>query len=189
MFRFFLKNFREFAVRGTVVDMAIGVIVGTAFLKVVESLVTDIVMPPVGLVLGRVDFSNLYITLSGTHYRSLIEAKEAGAVTVNYGMFIDSIIHFAIVTFAAYFTILQINRIKKAPVEAISSKECPYCFISIPTRAVKCPKCTSVLVTEPKEEETKEKKMKKQKEPVEETPEKPTLLENKDVSGVRINFK
>lgn len=141
----FFKNFREFAIRGNVVDMGIGVVVGTAFSKIVDSLVTDIIMPPIGLLLGKVNFSNLYINLSGGHYRTLIEAREAGAVTINYGVFIDSILHFSLVALATYFTIVQINRLRRAPAESLTTKECPYCFVNIPSRALKCPQCTSIL--------------------------------------------
>jgi large conductance mechanosensitive channel len=146
----FFKNFREFAVRGNVVDMGIGVVVGTAFSKIVDSLVTDIIMPPIGLLLGKVNFPNLYINLSGGHYRTLIEAKEAGAVTINYGVFIDSIIHFALVALATYFTIVQINRLRRAPAESLTTKECPYCFVNIPSRALRCPQCTTKLNGEDK---------------------------------------
>ncbi|WP_407691409.1 large conductance mechanosensitive channel protein MscL [Robertmurraya mangrovi] len=132
--------------------MAIGVIVGTAFVKIVDSFVTDIIMPPIGLVLGKVDFSNLYINLSGGRFQSLTEAKEAGAVTVNYGLFLETIIHFGIVAFATYFTILQVNRMKKVPIESMSSKECPYCLSNIPIRAIKCLNCTMDL-HEDKEEQ------------------------------------
>lgn len=123
--------------------MAIGVVVGTAFVKIVDSFVSDMVMPPIGLLLGRVDFSNLYINLSGGHYRSLSEAKDAGAATINYGLFIETIIHFGIIALATYITILQVNRLKKAPADSLSSKECPYCLSNIPIRAVKCSHCTS----------------------------------------------
>lgn len=152
----FLQDFKEFAVRGNVVDMGIGVIIGTAFGKIVDSLVTDILMPPIGLVLGRVDFSSLYINLSGGHYRTLSAAKEAGAATINYGVFIGSVIHFTIVAFATYLTIHQINRIRKVPIQSLTSKECPYCYTNIPTRAVRCPSCTTILEKILQKEETKE---------------------------------
>ncbi|WP_096437838.1 large conductance mechanosensitive channel protein MscL [Alteribacter populi] len=141
----FFKGLKEFAMRGTVIDMGIGIIIGAAFGKVVSSFVSDIIMPPVGLLLGSVDFSNLYVNLSGGHYRSLTEAQESGAATINYGVFIESVLHFIIIAFAAYFLILQMNRIRRLPVEATRSKTCPYCFSDIPLRALKCPKCTTIL--------------------------------------------
>ncbi|MFE8699286.1 large conductance mechanosensitive channel protein MscL [Cytobacillus sp. FJAT-54145] len=175
----FFKNFKEFAVRGTVVDMAIGVIVGTAFVKIVDSFVSDIIMPPIGLVLGHVNFSNLYINLSGGHYKTLADAKEAGAVTINYGLFIDSIIHFAIVAFATYFAILQVNRIKKAPAVSMSSKECPVCFSNIPVRAIRCPLCTSDI------EETKPTDKKKPEPVVNKLEEEPI----RNTRKIKINIK
>lgn len=179
----FLKDFKEFAVRGSVVDMGIGVVVGTAFVKIVDSLVSDIIMPPIGLVLGKVNFSNLYINLSGGHYRSLVEAKEAGAVTINYGVFIDSIIHFAIVALATYFTIVQINRIRRAPAESLTTKECPYCFRSIPTRAVRCPQCTTILNDEEKLDEQEGHKK------VGDEHEKTPPITNTEHRRVKINLK
>ncbi|PYZ96189.1 large conductance mechanosensitive channel protein MscL [Alteribacter lacisalsi] len=141
----FLKGLKEFATRGTIVDMGIGIIIGAAFGKVVSSFVSDIIMPPVGLVLGRVDFSNLYVNLSGGQFRSLAEAQEAGAATINYGVFIETILHFSIIAGAAYFIILQMNRLKRLPKEASQQKTCPYCFSDISQRAVRCPKCTSAI--------------------------------------------
>ena len=179
----FLKDFKEFAVRGNVVDMGIGVVVGTAFVKIVDSLVSDIIMPPIGLVLGKVNFSNLYINLSGGHYRSLVEAKEAGAVTINYGVFIDSIIHFAIVALATYFTIVQINRIRRAPAEPLTTKECPYCFRSIPTRAVRCPQCTTILTDVKNMDEQEEINI------VESANDKKPPIHNKDHRRIKINLK
>lgn len=140
-----MKEFREFAVKGNVVDMGIGVIIGTAFGKIVDSLVSDILMPPIGLVLGKVDFSHLYINLSGQHFKSLSEAKEAGAATINYGHFFNSVIHFTIVAFATFITIRQVNRLRNLPFESLTAKECPFCFSNIPTRAIRCPNCTSVI--------------------------------------------
>jgi large conductance mechanosensitive channel len=137
-----IKDFKEFAVRGNVIDLGIGVMIGTAFGKIVESLVSDIIMPPIGLVLGRVDFSNLYINLSGSHFLSLQEAKDAGAATVNYGIFINNIFHFVIISFTAFMVVKQMNKMRKLPAEAMTVKECPFCFSSIPTRAIKCPQCT-----------------------------------------------
>jgi large conductance mechanosensitive channel len=141
----FFQDFREFAVRGNVIDMGIGVIIGTAFGKIVDSLVSDIIMPPIGLMLGSVDFSNLFINLTNKDVHTVIEAREVGAATINYGLFINTIIHFIIVAFATYIVIRQINRMKKAPIESITKKECPHCFTSIPTLAKRCPNCTTHL--------------------------------------------
>ncbi len=138
------QEFKEFAIRGNVIDMGIGVIIGTAFGKIVDSLVTDIIMPPIGLLLGRVDFSNLYINLSNTHYASLSEAKEAGAATINYGLFVNSIFHFGIVAFATFITIRQINRLRATPA-SFTSKSCPACSMTIPGEAIRCPNCTTYL--------------------------------------------
>lgn len=148
----FLKNFKEFATRGTVVEMAIGVIVGTAFVKMVDSFVKDIITPPLGLILGRVNFTNMYFSLTGRTYTTLAEAKEAGAITINYGVFIGTIIDFAIISFATYFVLLQIGRLKKAPVVSIPVKECPFCLSNIPAKAVRCPQCTSQLMIGGEEE-------------------------------------
>lgn len=149
----FFQDFKEFAIRGNVVDMGIGVILGTAFGQIVDSLVKDILMPPIGLLLGQVDFSNLYINLSGENYKTLAAAKEAGVATINYGLFFNTIIHFTIVGFATFATVHQINRIRKVPID-VTSKECPYCFSNIPTRAKRCPQCTTIIEEEvPKKEE------------------------------------
>jgi len=137
-----LKEFREFAARGNVVDLAVGVIIGAAFGKIVTSLVSDIIMPPVGLLLGKVDFSNLFIDLSGTHHDSLAAAKAAGAPTINYGLFINTIIDFAIVAFVIFLVIQQMNRfIKKAG--PATTRDCPCCTSSISVKATKCPHCTA----------------------------------------------
>ncbi|MBV8536918.1 MAG: large conductance mechanosensitive channel protein MscL [Alphaproteobacteria bacterium] len=142
-----LKEFRDFAMRGNVVDLAVGVIIGAAFGKIVTSLVNDIIMPPIGIVLGRVDFSNLFISLSGKHYDSLAEAKAAGAATLNYGVFINNCLDFVIVAFAVFLLIKQVNRLTKkpAPAAAPTTKECPYCISTIPIKATRCPSCTSEL--------------------------------------------
>jgi large conductance mechanosensitive channel len=143
------KEFREFALRGNVVDLAIGVIIGAAFGKVVTSFVNDVLMPPLGLLLGRVDFSNLFINLSSQPYATLAEAKQAGAATLNYGAFINTVIDFAIVAFAIFLLIQQINRltrsIKKEAPPAPTTKPCPYCLSAIPLKATRCPSCTSHL--------------------------------------------
>jgi len=142
------KEFKEFIMRGNVVDMAVGVIVGAAFGKIITSLVNDILMPPIGLLLGRVDFSNLFINLSGGHYATLAEAQEAGAVTINYGLFLNTVMDFVIVAFVIFLFIRQINRMRREEEEAPpepTTKECPYCLSTIPLKATRCPYCTSEL--------------------------------------------
>jgi large conductance mechanosensitive channel len=143
-----LREFREFAMRGNVVDLAVGIIIGAAFGKIITSLVNDILMPPIGLLLGRVDFSSLFINLSGQPYASLAEAKAAGAPTINYGVFLNNVIDFLIVGFAIFLLVRFINRLsrqwERAP-RAPSTKECPFCFSTISLRATRCPQCTSVL--------------------------------------------
>ena len=138
------KEFRDFAMRGNVVDLAIGVIIGAAFGKIVSSLVNDVLMPPIGVVLGQVDFSNLFVSLTGRHFGSLAEAKAAGAATLNYGVFINNVIDFLIVAFVVFMVMKQINRfaMKPAP-EAPTTKDCPYCLSKIPLKATRCPQCTS----------------------------------------------
>ncbi|HEC24206.1 MAG TPA: large conductance mechanosensitive channel protein MscL [Chloroflexi bacterium] len=146
-----LKEFKEFALRGNVLDMAIGIIIGAAFSQIVNSLVNDILMPPIGLLLGRVDFSNLFITLSGGHYETLAAAQEAGAVTINYGLFINNVISFLIVAFAVFLLVRGVNRLqrqaqKEEEAAEPTTKECPYCLSTIPLKATRCPQCTSQLV-------------------------------------------
>ena len=141
-----VTEFKEFAVKGNVMDMAVGIIIGTAFGKIVSSLVSDVVMPPVGLALGGVDFSNMFITLSGQVYPSLEAAKAAGTVTMNYGVFINTIIQFVIVAFALFLMIKWINKLKKeTPPPEPNTKKCPYCLSEIPIKATKCAHCTSAL--------------------------------------------
>ncbi|MGH8769842.1 MAG: large conductance mechanosensitive channel protein MscL [Burkholderiales bacterium] len=142
-----LKEFKEFAMRGSVVDLAVGVIIGAAFGTIVNSFVKDILMPPIGLLLGGVDFSDLFINLSGQEYASLAEATAAGAATVNYGLFINAVINFIIIAFAIFLLIKQINRMKSQPetVEPPSTKNCTYCDSNIPIKATRCPHCTSEL--------------------------------------------
>lgn len=143
-----LKEFREFALRGNVVDMAVGIIIGGAFGKIVSSLVTDVLMPPLGLLMGGVDFSNLFINLSGTAYASLAEAQAAGAATINYGVFINKVIDFVIVAFAIFMVIRQMNRLKRkeeGPPPAPTTKACPECQMTIPIKAKRCGHCTAVL--------------------------------------------
>jgi large conductance mechanosensitive channel len=136
------KEFREFAARGSVVDLAVGVIIGAAFGKIVTSLVNDIIMPPIGLVLGHVDFSNLFVSLSDKHYDSLSAAKTAGAPTLNYGLFINNVIDFLIVAFVIFMLVKQLNRFTAKPAEA-KTKDCPCCCSAIPLKAIKCPQCTA----------------------------------------------
>jgi large conductance mechanosensitive channel len=144
------KEFKEFAMKGNVLDMAIGIIIGAAFGKIVSSLVGDVIMPPIGLLLGRLDFTNLYINLSGQHYVSLAQAKAAGAATINYGLFLNTIIDFVIVAFAIFLLIRQVNKLRRQsePAPAVpTTKECPYCLSAVPIKAIRCPHCTSELKT------------------------------------------
>lgn len=143
-----IKEFKEFAVRGSVIDMAVGIIIGAAFGKIVHSLVEDIIMPPIGLVIKRLEFSNLYFNLSGGTYATLAEAKKAGAITINYGIFITNVISFLVVAVCVFFLVKQINNLKrKEDVASIAptQKSCPYCFMSISVKAARCPYCTSNL--------------------------------------------
>ena len=148
-----VKEFKEFAMRGNVVDMAVGIIIGGAFGTIVKSLVSDVIMPPIGLLLGGVDFSNLFVVLkegtAGTApYAALTDAQTAGAVTVNYGVFINSIISFTIVAFAVFILIKGINNMKRqeeAPPAEPTTKECPFCISTIPIKATRCPNCTAEL--------------------------------------------
>ncbi len=143
-----LKEFKDFIMRGNVLDLAVAVIVGGAFGKIISSLVTDILMPPLGLILGNIDFSNLYINLSGTPYASLSEAQAAGAPTLTYGVFLNNVINFLIIA-AAIFLIVKLanrlQRVKPAEKPAPTTKECPYCISTIPIKASRCPNCTSNL--------------------------------------------
>jgi large conductance mechanosensitive channel len=139
-----LKEFRDFAMRGNVVDMAVGIILGVAFGKIVSSLVADIIMPPIGVLMGGVDFSDYYINLTSVAYESLAAAKEAGAATINIGVFFNTVIDFVIVAFAIFIVIKQMNRLKKAPPPADpTTKDCPHCLSSIPIKATKCAHCTA----------------------------------------------
>jgi large conductance mechanosensitive channel len=150
MFTHMLREFREFAMRGNVVDLAVGIIIGAAFGKIVSSLVNDLLMPPIGLLLGRVDFSNLFINLSGQPYASLAEAKAAGAPTINYGVFLNTVIDFVIVAFAIFLLVRFINRLarqREAAPAAPTTRECPFCMSSVSVRATRCPYCTSALQT------------------------------------------
>jgi large conductance mechanosensitive channel len=134
------KEFRDFAARGNVVDLAVGVIIGAAFGKIVTSLVNDIIMPPIGLLLGKVDFSNLFIALADTHYESLAAARAAGAPTINYGVFINTIIDFLIVAFVIFIVVKQMNKFTQKP---LATRECPRCLSGLALKATKCPHCTA----------------------------------------------
>ena len=147
-----IREFKAFAMRGNVVDMAVGIIIGAAFGSIVTSLVADIIMPPIGLLLGRVDFSNLYLLLqegeaAGGPYNSLADAQAAGAVTINYGLFINALISFLIVAFVVFLLIRSINRLQSETEEAAepTTKECPFCVSEIAIEASRCPYCTSQL--------------------------------------------
>jgi large conductance mechanosensitive channel len=141
------KEFKTFIMRGNVLDLAVGVVIGAAFAKIINSLVTDVVLPPIGLLLGKVDFSNLFINMSGTDYKSLADAQAAGAATLNYGLFLNSIINFLIIGFIIYLVIHAANKLfikPPAPAEP-TDKDCPFCFSKIPVKAIRCPQCTSHL--------------------------------------------
>lgn len=138
------KQFKEFAMRGNVLDMAVGIIIGAAFGQIVNSFVQDILMPPVGRMLGHADFSNLFVTLSGAHYDTLAAAKAAGAATINYGLFLNTIINFLIVAFAVFLLVRQVNRLAPKPAPpAPATRDCPYCLSAIPLKATKCAHCAS----------------------------------------------
>ena len=142
------KEFKEFAVKGNVMDMAVGIIIGAAFGRIVGSLVNDVVMPPIGLLLGKVDFSSLFINLSGAAYDSLAAAKAAGAPTLNYGLFFNTVLEFLIVAFAVFLVVKQINRLRREPAPAEpTTKACPHCLTAIPLKATRCPACTSQLTS------------------------------------------
>ena len=162
MFKNLANEFKKFAMRGNVIDMAVGIIIGAAFGKIVDSLVKDVIMPPIGLLLGKVDFSNLYLTLKDGSvpgpYDSLVAAQNAGAVTMNLGLFVNAVISFLIVAFAVFILIKAINELqakmdkKEAQAAVKTTKTCPYCCSEIPLNATRCPHCTSEL------KETKAKK-------------------------------
>ncbi len=149
-----LKEFKEFAMRGNVMDMAVGIIIGAAFGTIVGTLVSDVIMPPIGLLLGNVDFSNLFVVLKeGTApgpYATVAAAKAAGAVTLNYGLFLNTVVNFVIVAFAIFFLVRGMNALKKkeaAPPAVPTTKECPHCLSTIPIKATRCGHCTSELRT------------------------------------------
>lgn len=142
-----LQEFKKFIMRGNVIDLAVAVIIGAAFNSIVQSLVNDVIMPPIGLLLGGVDFSNLFINLSGESYESLAAAQEAGAPTINYGLFINNVISFVIVAFVVFLIVRQLNKLtaKKEEPKPPSTKTCPVCQTEIPIEAKRCPNCTSWL--------------------------------------------
>ena len=138
------KEFKEFAVKGNVIDLAVGVIIGAAFGKIVTSLVNDVIMPPIGKLTGGLNFNDLFYDLSGKAYASLAAAKEAGAATLNYGSFIQAVVDFLIVAFVIFFMIKQVNRFK-APPPAPDARECPFCMTKVPKKATRCSACTSQI--------------------------------------------
>ena len=141
------KDFREFAARGNVIDLAVGVIIGAAFGKIVTSLVNDVIMPPIGMAIGRVDFKSLFVALNGQGYASLADAQKAGAPTINYGLFMNTVLEFLIVAFVIFLMVRQINKLKTpAPAPpTVESRDCPFCVSRIPAKATRCPQCTSEL--------------------------------------------
>jgi len=141
-----LKEFKEFAMRGNVLDMAVGIIVGAAFGQIVNSFVQDVMMPPIGRLFGHADFSNLFVTLTGQHYDTVAAAKAAGAATLNYGIFLNTVINFLIVAFAVFLLVRQVNRLMPKPAPAApTTRDCPYCLSAVPMKATKCAHCTSDL--------------------------------------------
>lgn len=148
------KEFREFVMRGNVIDMAVGIVIGAAFGAIVQSLVKDVLMPPIGILLGNVDFANIFTVIKAGEvagpYATLADAQAAGAVTMNWGLFVNSIIAFLIVAFAIYMVIKQVNRLKREaeePPAEPTTKDCPFCLSAVPIKAVRCPFCTSELKT------------------------------------------
>ena len=144
-----LKDFKEFAIKGNAIDLAIGVIMAVAFGAVIASLVADVMMPPIGKLLGGVDFSNLFVVLSGGEFPTLAAAKAAGAATVNYGLFLNTVINFLIVALVMFMLVRVMNRLKReqpAPAAGVISKDCPFCMTPIPIKATRCPHCTSAFV-------------------------------------------
>lgn len=141
-----LKEFKEFAMKGNVLDMAVGIIIGAAFGKIVSSFVADVLMPPIGMLLGKMDFSSLFVNLSGQDYPTIAAAKAAGAATLNYGLFINAVIDFLLVAFAVFMLLKQVNRFKRQPAAAApNTKSCPFCVSAIPLEASRCPHCTSQI--------------------------------------------
>jgi len=142
------KEFKEFALRGNVLDMAVGIIIGAAFGKIVSSLVNDVIMPPLGLLIGNINFASMFVNLSGKPFESLAQAQQAGAATINYGLFLNTVIDFLIVALVIFLVVHSASRLKRPePAPAPATKECPYCFSNIPIKATRCPACTSELKT------------------------------------------
>ena len=142
------KEFKAFAMRGNVLDMAVGIIIGAAFGRIISSFVADIIMPPIGRLVGNVDFSGLFLNISGTSYPTLAAAKAAGAATINYGIFLNTVLDFLIVALVIFMLVRQVNRWSKpAPAAAPTTRECPYCVSTIPLKATRCPNCTSEVRT------------------------------------------
>ncbi|HYL77042.1 MAG TPA: large-conductance mechanosensitive channel protein MscL [Bryobacteraceae bacterium] len=142
------KEFKEFVMRGNVLDMAVGIIIGAAFGKIITSFVGDILMPPLGLLLGKMDFANLFVDLKGGQYPTLAAAKAAGAATINYGVFLNTIVDFMLVGFAVFLIVRQANKLKRQPAPAPpATKECSFCYSAISIKATRCPNCTSPLGT------------------------------------------
>ena len=140
------KEFKEFAMRGPVVELAVAVIIGAAFGKIISSFVDDIILPPIGMLVGNVDFSNLFINLSAKDYASVAAAKAAGAATINYGIFLNTVLNFLIIAFALFLIVRQMNALRKSePAAAPTTKDCPYCLSPVPLQATKCAHCTSEL--------------------------------------------
>jgi len=137
------KEFKEFVMKGSMLDMAVGIVLGAAFGSIIASFVKDVLMPPIGLALGRVDFSSLFIDLSGTGYASLAEAQKAGAPTLNYGLFLNSVINFLIIAWALFLVVRAVNRLRREPEAAPDTQKCPFCLSSIPAGASRCAHCTS----------------------------------------------
>ena len=140
-----LREFKEFALKGSVLDLAIGIIIGAAFTALVNSFVENILMPPLGLLMGPTDFSNLFVNLTSTPYGSLAEAEAAGAAVLKYGLFINNLIQFLIMAFVVFMLVRQVNKLRHQPEEASNTKECPYCTSAISLTATRCPNCTSQL--------------------------------------------
>lgn len=141
-----LKEFKEFAMRGNVVDLAVGLVMGAAFTAIVQSLVNDVVMPPIGRILGRVDFSNLFINLGPGSYATLRAAKEAGAATIAYGLFLNTVVNFVVVAFVMFVLVRQVNRLRRGDQPPPpTTRQCPYCQMTIALKATRCPHCTSDL--------------------------------------------
>lgn len=142
------KEFKAFAMRGPVLDMAVGIIIGAAFGQIITSLVNDVIMPPIGMLLGRVDFNNFFIALSKTHFANVTDAKKAGAVVILYGHFVNTVIDFILVAACVFLVVKGFNSMKKSPPpETPAAKDCPYCISSIPVKATRCPHCTSQLAS------------------------------------------